>query len=126
MSLLRKALKGAGKLAGVAISRTPQGQMLKTLGGALTKARRAAPAIMPGVGAVASVALPAVASVGAARLAGAGRRAAADQAPRRRRSKGISGSEMKAFRRVTNVLGQLCKTPAPTRRRTASRSKSCR
>lgn len=125
MSLLRKAIKGVGKIAGAAISRTPQGAALKTLGSVLTKARRTAAPMLPGVGAVASVALPAVATVGAARLT----RPRAETAPRaggRRRSKGISGSEMKAFRRVTNVLGQLCKTPAPTRRRTASKGRSCR
>jgi hypothetical protein len=124
MSLLRKVVKSAGKLAGAAIARTPQGAALKTLGSVLTTARRKAAPMMPGVGAVASVALPAVATIGAARLTEGRSRAAA--APRRRRSKGISGSEMKAFRRVTNVLGQLCKTPAPTRRRTASKGRSCR
>lgn len=41
---------------------------------------------------------------------------------RRRRAKGISGSEFRAFKRVTNILNKVCKTPAPMRRRTGGRS----
>jgi hypothetical protein len=45
---------------------------------------------------------------------------------RRRRRKGISASELKAFTRVTQVLAKYCKTPPPTKRRGAPRGKSCR
>lgn len=46
-------------------------------------------------------------------------------ASRRRRSKGITGRELKAFTRVTGILNKYCKTPAPMKRRT-TRSRSCR
>lgn len=46
--------------------------------------------------------------------------------PRRRRSKGITARELKAFTRVTGIMNKYCKTPAPTRRRSAPRGKSCR
>lgn len=45
---------------------------------------------------------------------------------RRRRRKGISASELKAFTRVTQVLNKYCKTPSPTKRRSAPRGKACR
>jgi hypothetical protein len=45
---------------------------------------------------------------------------------RRRRAKGITGTELKSFRRVTGLLQKLCKTPAPTRRARSARKTSCR
>jgi hypothetical protein len=44
----------------------------------------------------------------------------------RRRRKGISATELKAFTRVTSVLNKYCKTPSPTKRRSAPRGKACR
>lgn len=43
----------------------------------------------------------------------------------RRRSKGITGTELKSFRRVTSILNKLCKSPPPTKRR-STRSTKCR
>jgi hypothetical protein len=47
-------------------------------------------------------------------------------ARRKRRSKGITATQLKAFTRVTAILNKYCKTPPPAKRRGASRSKSCR
>ena len=44
----------------------------------------------------------------------------------RRRSKGITATQLKAFTRVTAILNKYCKTPPPAKRRGATRSKSCR
>lgn len=46
--------------------------------------------------------------------------------PKRPRSKGITARELKSFTRVTGILNKYCKTPPPTKRRSASRSRSCR
>lgn len=43
---------------------------------------------------------------------------------RRRRSKGITANQLKAFTRVTAILNKYCKTPPP--RRPAKRSTKCR
>lgn len=43
---------------------------------------------------------------------------------RRRRSKGITATQLKAFTRVTAILNKYCKTPPP--RRPAKRSTKCR
>jgi hypothetical protein len=43
----------------------------------------------------------------------------------RRRMKGITGAQLKAFTRVTAILNKYCKTPPP-RRRASTRGKSCR
>lgn len=45
---------------------------------------------------------------------------------KRRRGKGITARELKSFTRVTGLLNKYCKTPPPTKRRSASRSSSCR
>lgn len=45
---------------------------------------------------------------------------------KRRRSKGITASQLKAFTRVTAILNKYCKTPPPVKRRGAPRGKSCR
>lgn len=46
---------------------------------------------------------------------------------KRPRSKGITARELKSFTRVTGLLNKYCKTPPPTKRRSAPhRSKSCR
>lgn len=45
---------------------------------------------------------------------------------KRPRSKGITARELKSFTRVTGILNKYCKTPPPTKRRSASRSRSCR
>jgi hypothetical protein len=47
-------------------------------------------------------------------------------APRKRRAKGITATQLKAFTRVTALLNKYCKTPPPTKRRSASRGKACR
>jgi hypothetical protein len=44
---------------------------------------------------------------------------------RRRRKKGISATELKAFTRVTGVLNKYCKTPPPMKRRTSG-GRKCR
>jgi hypothetical protein len=44
----------------------------------------------------------------------------------RRRSKGITATQLKAFTRVTAILNKYCKTPPPTGRRRATRSTKCR
>lgn len=51
---------------------------------------------------------------------------AVSQHRRRPRSKGITARELKSFTRVTALLNKFCKTPPPTKRRTASKGKSCR
>jgi hypothetical protein len=43
----------------------------------------------------------------------------------RRRSKGITGNELKSFTRVTHILNKYCKV-APPRRRASTRGKACR
>lgn len=45
---------------------------------------------------------------------------------KRPRSKGISARELKSFTRVTSVLNKYCKTPPPTKRRSASKGRQCR
>lgn len=45
---------------------------------------------------------------------------------KRPRGKGITARELKSFTRVTGLLNKYCKTPPPTKRQSASRSKSCR
>lgn len=45
---------------------------------------------------------------------------------KRPRGKGITARELKSFTRVTGLLNKFCKTPPPTKRRSASRGKSCR
>jgi len=47
------------------------------------------------------------------------------QPQKRRRAKGITGAQLKAFTRVTGILNKYCKAPPP-RRRAASRSTKCR
>jgi hypothetical protein len=48
--------------------------------------------------------------------------------PKRPRSKGITGRELKSFTRVTGILNKYCKTPPPVSRRGRgySKGKSCR
>jgi hypothetical protein len=43
----------------------------------------------------------------------------------RRRGKGITASQLKAFTRVTHILNKYCKTPAPARRRSTG-ARKCR
>lgn len=45
---------------------------------------------------------------------------------KRPRGKGITARELKSFTRVTHLLNKYCKTPPPTKRRTASKGRSCR
>lgn len=45
---------------------------------------------------------------------------------KRPRSKGITARELKSFTRVTGLLNKYCKTPPPTKRRSASKGRSCR
>lgn len=144
MSILKKAFKGAGKLLsspaaaaipGIGKAKAVLGtaRALRAVirpGGAgspITAGRTAAMSIAgPGLRVAGQVLKnPAVqGTVGGLIGTSIGRRRQSTDAPRRRRAKGISGSEMKAFRRVTGVLQKLCKTPAPMRRRTGG--KSCR
>lgn len=75
--------------------------------------------VIPGMGTVGTV-------VTGATVGGMVYDAMGNPVRRRRRSKGITASQLKAFTRVTSILNKYCKTPAPMKRRAASRSKSCR
>jgi hypothetical protein len=66
------------------------------------------------------------AATGAAIYAGRGGGSAGMYGPRRRTAKGISGAQLKAFKRVTGILDKLCKTPPPTKKRGSARKSTCR
>ncbi len=136
MSLRRKLGRAIGGIAKTALSATPVGRTVLTgvsalrvrPGSGAARAPAGGGLTLPGMGGLGGLGRDVAVGVGAGAVVGAiNRRASASGgAMRRRRAKGISGSEMKAFNRVTRILDKVCKTPAPVRRRSTSKGRSCR
>lgn len=123
---------------GSTYNRTPMGPPLRNYGAPSMSQNKPGTQVLPGVGYVAGRAVGQMIGRTPAGLIGTGLVLAGGylidkmsgqvvgKAPRRR-AKGISGAQLKAFHRVNNMLNKLCKTAPPISRRGAPRrSKACR